>query len=206
MDTKTVVIIGGGFAGAQLAQSLERMLPVEWSIALLSRENFITYNPLLPEVVGASLLPGHVIAPLRQMLKRTRVHMVQVTRIDTATRTVHYAGEAPGTLRYDHLVLACGQAANLAIVKGMERHALPLKTLGDSLYLRNRAIERLERAELETDPEMQRWLTTFIVIGGGFSGVEVAGGLADFLRASARFYRSIDPDNVRIPCGDARCS
>ena len=84
MDAKTVVIIGGGFAGAQLAQSLERRLPAEWSIALLSRENFITYNPLLPEVVGASLLPGHVIAPLRQMLRRTRVHMVQVTRIDTA--------------------------------------------------------------------------------------------------------------------------
>jgi NADH:ubiquinone reductase (H+-translocating) len=198
MDSKTVVVIGGGFAGAQLAQSLERLLPAEWSIALLSRENFITYNPLLPEVVGASLLPGHVIAPLRQMLRRTRLHMVQVTRIDTVERTVHYAGEAPGMLRYDHLVIACGQAANLAIVKGMERHALPLKTLGDALYLRNRAIERLERAELETDPDMQRWLTTFIVIGGGFSGVEVAGGLADFLRASARFYRSIDPDNVRI--------
>jgi NADH dehydrogenase len=64
--------------------------------------------------------------------------------------------------------------------------------------LRNRAIERLERAELETDREMQRWLTTFIVIGGGFSGVEVAGGLADFLRASARFYRSIDPAHVRV--------
>src|SRR5512138_979424 len=198
MDTKTVVIVGGGFAGARLAQRLERQLPPEWSIALLSRDNFITYNPLLPEVVGASLLPGHVIAPLRQMLKRTRVHMVQVTRIDTSQRTVHYAGEAPGMLRYDHLVIACGQAANLAIIKGMERHALPLKTLGDSLYLRNRAIERLERAELETDPEMKRWLTTFIVIGGGFSGVEVAGGLADFLRASARFYHSIDPNKVRI--------
>src|ERR1044071_4836541 len=134
MDTKTVLIIGGGFAGAQVAQSLERLLPAEWSIALLSRENFITYNPLLPEVVGASLLPGHVIAPLRQMLKRTRVHMVEVSRIDTAERTVHYSGEAPGMLRYDQLVLACGQAANLAIVKGMERHALPLKTLGDSLF------------------------------------------------------------------------
>jgi NADH:ubiquinone reductase (H+-translocating) len=198
MDTKTIAIIGGGFAGARLARSLERLLPPEWSIALLSRENFITYNPLLPEVVGASLLPGHVIAPLRQMLGRTRVHMVNVTRIDTAERIVHYAGEAPGELRYDHVVIACGQAANLAIVEGMERHALPLKTLGDSLYLRNRAIERLERAELERDPEKKRWLTTFVVIGGGFSGVEVAGGLADFLRASARFYRSIDPAHVRV--------
>jgi NADH dehydrogenase len=198
MDTKTVVIIGGGFAGARLARSLERRLSSEWSIALLSRDNFITFNPLLPEVVGASLLPGHVIAPLRHMLKRTRVYMVQVTRIDLAERTVHYVGDGAGSLRYDHLVVACGQAANLALIEGMERHALPLKTLGDSLYMRNRAIERLEQAELALDPVMKRWLTTFIVIGGGFSGVEVAGGLADFLCASHRFYRSIDPDHLQI--------
>jgi NADH dehydrogenase len=198
MDTKTVVIIGGGFAGARLARSLERRLPEDWSIALLSRDNFITYNPLLAEVVGASLLPGHVIAPLRHMLKRTRVYMVQVTRIDTHERTVHYTGDSTGSLRYDHLVIACGQAANLALIPGMERHALPLKTLGDSLYLRNRAIERLEQAELESDPRIKRWLTTFIVIGGGFSGVEVAGELADFLCASHRFYRSVDPEHLQI--------
>ncbi len=77
-----VVIIGGGFAGAVLAKSLERRLPKAWSIYLLSQDNFITYNPLLAEVVGASVLPGHVVAPLRQMLKRTRIRMVKVTGID----------------------------------------------------------------------------------------------------------------------------
>jgi len=197
MSTKTIAIVGGGFAGAKLAQRLERRLPADWSIVLLSRDNFITFNPLLPEVVGASLLPGHVVAPLRQIATRTRVCMVQVTGIDLAAKTISYLGEGSGQVPYDELVLACGQGANLAIVKGMARYALPLKTLGDSLFMRNRAIVRLEQAELQTDPELRRWLTTFIVIGGGFSGVETAGGLADFLRASRRYYPSLG-DTVRV--------
>jgi len=197
MKTRSIVIVGGGFAGARLAQQLERGLPQDWSITLLSRDNYITFNPLLPEVVGASLLPGHVIVPLRQIATRTRVCMVKVTGIDMEKKIVHYIGEGSGEIPYDELVLACGQAANLAIVRGMARYALPLKTLGDSLFMRNRAIVRLEQAELQRDPEQQRWLTSFIVIGGGFSGVETAGGLADFLRASRRYYPSVG-DCVRI--------
>jgi NADH dehydrogenase len=198
MTTKNIVIIGGGFAGARLAERLEGRLPPEWHVTLLSRENFITYNPLLPEVVGASLLPGHVVAPLRQVSRRTRICMVQVTDIDLAARTVHYLGEGQGSIAYDELVLACGQSADLSLVKGMARYALPLKTLGDALFMRNRAIVRLEQAELQPDPESRRWLSSFIVIGGGFSGVEVAGGLMDFLRASRRYYPSIDDLKVRL--------
>jgi len=198
MHTKNVVIVGGGFAGAKLAERLERQLPDEWRITLLSSENFITYNPLLPEVVGASVLPGHVIVPLRHLTGRTRVCMVQVTGIDLARRTVSYLGEGSGIMGYDELVLACGQGADLSLVKGMAQYALPLKTLGDALFMRNRAIVRLEQAELQPDPELRRWLSSFIVIGGGFSGVEVAGGLADFLRASRRFYRSVDDVRVHL--------
>ncbi|MFB3103769.1 MAG: NAD(P)/FAD-dependent oxidoreductase, partial [Pseudomonadales bacterium] len=169
-----VVIIGGGFAGAVLAKSLERRLPEAWSIYLLSQDNFITYNPLLAEVVGASVLPGHVVAPLRQMLKRTRIRMVNVTGIDVEDKRVNYLGEGSGTLDYGQLVLAYGVDANLDIVKGMAEHGLPLKTVGDALFLRNRIIERLEQATIQPDRERRRWLTTFIVVGGGFSGVEVA--------------------------------
>jgi NADH dehydrogenase len=198
MTTKHLVIIGGGFAGARLAERLEGRLPAEWQVTLLSRENFITYNPLLPEVVGASLLPGHVIAPLRQLARRTRVSMVQVTDIDLATRTVHYLGEGSGVIPYDELVLACGQRADLSLVKGMAQYALPLKTLGDALFMRNRTIVRLEQAELQPDAELRRWLSSFIVIGGGFSGVEVAGGLMDFLRASRRYYRACGNPSVTL--------
>jgi NADH dehydrogenase len=195
---KRIAIIGGGFAGAQLARSLETKLPSGWEVCLLSRENFITFNPLLPEVVGASLMPGHVVAPLRQMVRTASVRMVTVSGIDLQRRTIEYVGEGPGELSFDHLVLAFGQGANLSLVKGMDRYALPLKTLGDALFLRNRVIVRLEQAELQPDPEARRWLTTFIVVGGGFSGVEVAGELVDFLHASLRYYPNIGREDCSV--------
>jgi NADH dehydrogenase len=195
---KNLVIVGGGFAGITLAQRLEHRLPPQWKLTLVSQENFITFNPLLPEVVGASILPGHVIAPHRQMIHCSNVCMAQVTEIDYEAKQVHYLGEGSGVLKYDQLVLACGVNANLDLVKGMSQHALPLKTLGDALFLRNRIVSRLEQAELQPNAEARRWLTTFVVIGGGFSGVETAGVLTDFLRASLRYYPRIQPDDIRV--------
>ena len=191
MDYKDLLIVGGGFAGTKAAQMLEHTLPPEWTLTLINQENVITFNPLLPEVVGASILPGHVLAPHRLMIHCTRVFMAQVTRIDTARRVVHYLGEGPGTLPYDQLVLACGTTANIDVVAGMGEHALPLKTLGDALFLRNRVIERLEQAELQPDEQQRQWLLSFTVVGGGFSGVETAGELVDFLCASLRYYKRI---------------
>ena len=196
--TKNLLIIGGGFAGITLAQRLEHRLPPGWKLTLVSQENFITFNPLLPEVVGASILPGHVIAPHRQMIHCSNVCMAQVTEIDYAARTVHYLGEGSGVLPYDQLVLACGVNANLELVKGMAQHALPLKTLGDALFLRNRIVARLEQADLQADAEARRWLTSFVVIGGGFSGVETAGVLMDFLHASLKYYPRIQREDIRV--------
>lgn len=195
---KNLLIVGGGFAGITLAQRLEHRLPQDWKLTLISQENFITFNPLLPEVVGASILPGHVIAPHRQMIHCSNVCMAQVTEIDYESRIVHYLGEGSGVLAYDQLVLACGVNANLDLVKGMAQHALPLKTLGDALFLRNRIVSRLEQAELQPDADARRWLTTFVVIGGGFSGVETAGVLTDFLRASLKYYPRIKRDDIRV--------
>jgi len=195
---KNLLIVGGGFAGTRAAQVLEPTLPADWTLTLISQENFITFNPLLPEVVGASILPSHVIAPHRQMIHCSHVCMAQVTEIDTAARVVHYLGEGTGTMPYDQLILACGTNANLDIVRGMGSYGLPLKTLGDAMFLRNRIIARLEQAELQPDPEHRRWLTSFIVVGGGFSGVETAGELVDFLYASLRYYRRIGCEDLRI--------
>lgn len=197
-DTKRIVIFGGGFAGITLARELDRQLPEGWGVTLISQENFITYNPLLAEVVGASLLPGHVVAPHRQMLRKADVCMATVTGVDLDQRIVYHLGEGNGELHYDHLALACGTNANLSLVKGMADYALPLKTLGDALFLRNRIVSRLEAAELATDPISRRWLTTFVVIGGGFSGVEVAGEIEDFAHASLRYYRNIRAEDVRV--------
>ena len=195
---KNLVVVGGGFAGTGATRALEHTLPPEWTLTLISQENFITFNPLLPEVVGASIMPSHVVAPHRQMIHCSQVCMAQVTEIDTAARLLHYLGEGPGTIAYDQLVLACGTNANLDIVKGMNQYGLPLKTLGDALFLRNRIIARLEQAELQPDDEYRRWLTTFIVVGGGFSGVETAGEIVDFLLASLRYYKRIRADDLRM--------
>ena len=197
--TKThIVIIGGGFAGSTLARALEKRLPPDCNITLISKDNHITYNPLLAEVVGASILPGHVVAPLRQMVKRTCVCMAPVTDIDLEQREIHYLGEGSGVINYDHLVLACGVDANLQLIPGMASYALPMKTLGDALFIRNRILSRLEQASLQTNPRLRRWLTTFIILGGGFSGVEVAGEITDFLKASLRYYPAIDPDDCQV--------
>ncbi|MBL4661904.1 MAG: FAD-dependent oxidoreductase, partial [Alcanivoracaceae bacterium] len=101
---KKLVIIGGGFAGTTLARKLEKKMPDDWDIYLLSQTNFVTYNPLLPEVVGASILPGHVQSPIRQMLKRTRICMVTVDKVDYKRRVICYHNDEPGELSFDQLV------------------------------------------------------------------------------------------------------
>lgn len=198
MVYRNLLIVGGGFAGTKAAQMLEHTLPPDWTLTLINQENFITFNPLLPEVVGASILPGHVVAPHRLMIHCTHVFMAEVTEIDTVRCVVHYRGEGTGVLPYDQLVLACGTIANIDVVKGMGAYALPLKTLGDALFLRNRVIERLEQAELQPDAAQRRWLMTFVVVGGGFSGVETAGELVDFLCASLRYYKRIRLEDLHI--------
>lgn len=197
-NKKNLVIIGGGFAGAVLANKLERTLPSEWRIYLLSKTNFVTFNPLLPEVVGASVLPGHVQAPIRQMIKRTRIRMVTVDRIDFQQRIVHYHNDEPGELAFDQLVFAAGVSANVTMVDGLAEHALPLKTVGDAITIRQRVIERLEQATIHPDPERRKALTKFVVIGGGFSGVEVAGELEDFLVSAQRYYKGVNREDVSI--------
>ncbi|MEM6640719.1 MAG: FAD-dependent oxidoreductase, partial [Pseudomonadota bacterium] len=197
-DKKNLVIIGGGFAGTVLAKSLEKRLPEDWRIYLLSQTNFVTYNPLLPEVVGASVLPGHVQAPIRQMVKRTRIRMVTVDKVDFDRRVVCYHNEEPGELHFDQLVYASGVGANMTMMPGLKEHALPLKTVGDALHIRNRVVERLEQATIHPDSERRKALTRFVVIGGGFSGVEVAGELEDFLQSAQRYYKGVKAEDCKV--------
>ena len=197
-EQKKLVIVGGGFAGLTLAKKLEKTMPHDWDIYLLSKTNFITYNPLLPEVIGASILPGHVQAPVRLVLKRTRIRMVTVDRIDYSKKTVYYHNDREASLVFDQIVLAAGVQANTNMLPGLHEHTLPLKTVGDALRIRNQVIERLEQATIHPDPKRRAELTTFVVLGGGFSGVETAGELEDFLRSAQRFYKNVQLENCKI--------
>ena len=195
---KKLIIIGGGFSGVKLASKLEKTMPADWDIYLLSKTNFITYNPLLPEVIGASILPGHVQAPIRLILKRTRIRMVTVDIIDYESKTVYYHNDRKATLKFDQLVLAAGVQANTKMLPGLHEHTLPLKTVGDALHIRNQVIERLEQATIHPDEKRRKELTSFVVLGGGFSGVETVGELEDFLKSAERFYKNVDRDDCRI--------
>jgi len=199
---KNIVIVGGGFAGTTLASALERRLPAGHRVVLVSEESYTTFNPLLAEVVGASVFPEQVVAPIRQMLNRARGSqfiMGRVTGVDIERRTVSMSTLAgPQQLGYEQLVFAFGTRAHLDLVPGMAQHALPLKLVGDAMHIRNRVLQRVARIELETDPGVRRRLGQFIVIGGGFSGVEVAGELADFLRGVLRYYPRVDRDELNV--------
>ena len=199
---KNIVIVGGGFAGTTLARALEDKLPAGHRVVLVSEESYTTFNPMLAEVVGASVFPEHVVAPIRQMLKRgstTQFVMGRVTSIDTRgcrLRASTLAGAQD--IAFEHLVFAFGTRANLDLVPGLAEHALPLKLVGDAMFIRNRVLQRVARIELESDPDARRRLGHFIVIGGGFSGVEVAGALADFLRGVTRYYPRVKPEELKV--------
>ncbi|WP_395702746.1 NAD(P)/FAD-dependent oxidoreductase [Aquabacterium sp.] len=190
--SKTLVIVGGGFAGTTLARALEQRLPPDWQLLLVSEESYTTFNPMLAEVVGAAVFPEHVIAPIRAVISRTRFVMGRLLQVDARQRRLRcdtLAGVRE--FAYDELVLAIGQRAKLDLLPGLAEHALPLKLVGDALHIRNRVLQRLARIELTADPAERLALGRFVVIGGGFSGVEVAGSLADFLRSARRYYPRI---------------
>lgn len=197
-NKRHLVILGGGFAGTKLAAKIEKSLPRNWEIFLLSKTNTLTYHPLLPEVVGASILPSHAQTPIRHMLKRTRIRMVSVTQIDFDKRIVYYQNNEPGELSFDQLVIAAGVDANLSMISGLNEYALPLKTVGDAIDIRNQMIECLEQATIHPRVEQRKNLTTFIVVGGGFSGVEVAGQMEDFLLGAQQYYKNVKKEDCRI--------
>ena len=169
---------------------------------MVSEESYTTFNPLLAEVVGASVFPEQVAAPLRQILRQTahaRFIMGRVTRIDFDAREIECASLAGVTrLSYDDVVLAFGNHARLDFIPGLAEFALPLKTIGDAVEIRNVALRRLARIELEDDPTLRSALGHFVVIGGGFSGVEVAGELLDCLKSVRRYYPRVRADEILV--------
>lgn len=191
-----VVIVGGGFGGLYAARAL-RNVPVE--VTLLDRRNHHLFQPLLYQVATAALSPGDIASPIRWILrhqKNVEVLLADVRRIDSARRTIVLAD---GEMSYDFLILATG-ATHAYFGHDEWRQTAPgLKTLEDALEIRRRVLLAYERAERESDPAKREALLTFVVIGGGPTGVELAGALAEISRQSlARDFRHFDPGSARI--------
>ena len=204
--TTRVLILGGGFGGVYTALTLEKLLKRELrrgeiEIGLVSRDNYLTFQPMLPEVVSGSIGILDTIAPIRRLCPRTNLYTRAIEAIDLDRRRVTLAagvGSRQLELECDHLVIALGSATSFAGQAGLVEHALPFKYLGDALALRNHAIHALEEADIEREPTCRTGLLTFVVAGGGFSGVEAVAELNDFVRSAARSFRNIGPEEIRV--------
>lgn len=201
MNSIRVVIVGGGFGAVQFAKNLRKKLrPAECEILLFNRENHMVFHPLLADVAGASINPDAAAAPLRQMLPGVGCRTERVHRIDLAASEIEYAdgnGDL-NRLHYDHVVLACGAESNLGIIPGMSEHAFPFKVMRDAIDLRQHVVQQMEKAEAETDPIRRQWHLSFVIVGAGFSGVEVGGEVNELVRSSTRFYRNFKKEDVKV--------
>src|SRR5262249_46569020 len=194
-----VVIIGGGFGGLTAAQVLKHA-PVR--VTLVDRSNHHVFQPLLYQVATAGLSPSEIASPIRSILrkqKNTRVLLAEVARISLDSRTVTLREHDLPELRYDFLILATGAQNNYFGNDAWSRYPLGLKGLDDAVEIRSRVLLAFEEAERVDDPDRRDHLLTFVVIGGGPTGVELAGALSELSRfALARDFRAINPKSTSI--------
>lgn len=195
-NRKHVVIVGGGFGGLNAAMSLKRA-PVR--VTLLDRTNHHLFQPLLYQVATAGLSPADIAVPIRSVLskqKNTRVLLAEAQGLDLEGKRLLLD---KGEIKYDYLILAAGATNNYFGHDDWSTHALGLKTLDEALSIRERMLLAFEAAERATDPEIRKKLLTFVVIGGGPTGVEMAGAFAELAKhVLARDFRAIDPSSTRV--------
>jgi NADH:quinone reductase (non-electrogenic) len=201
-----VVILGGGYAGLTTARRLERKLPRDARITMVSEDNFMLFTPLLPGAAAGTLEPRHVVVSLREQLKRTHLVLGSVEGADPDARTVvvRTAMGDTRTIDYDQLVVALGSTTRTLPVPGLAEHAVGFKTLPEAIALRNRLIHSLELADIATDPAQRRALLTFVFVGAGYAGLEGIAELQDFARDVIKRYPSLDMSETRFVLVEAR--
>lgn len=204
-----IVIVGGGFAGVSTARALRRAGKTErLEITLVNRQNFMLFTPMLPEAAAGSIETRHIAQPLRAALRPDRAcgvparfELGDAIGIDVERRTVrvrHPLTHELKQLEYDELVLALGATESTMGVPGVEKFAVPLKTIADAEVLRARVVGALEVAAGTKDLLERDRLLRFVIVGGDFTGVELAGELQAFLHSILRYYPSIDRTNVEL--------
>jgi NADH dehydrogenase len=194
--TPHVVIIGGGFGGLNAAKAL-RKAPVR--VTLVDRHNHHLFQPLLYQVATATLSPGDIASPIRWILRHapnTRVWLGDVKAVDLTSRRITLEDEA--AIGYDYLIVATGTSHTYFGHDEWAPHAPGLKTLEDALAIRRRILVAFEEAEREMDPARQQRLLTFVLVGGGPTGVELAGTLAEIARQTRAEFRNVDTHTTRI--------
>ena len=203
MRKRRIVVLGGGFAGVECTRQLEKGLRSnsKTDILLVSENNFLLFRPMLPQVASGTIKTRNIVMPIRSILKKARFYEGRVKDIDPMTRKVSLWGTAEKlgiTVDYDYLVVALGSETNFFGMSDLENNAFRMKTLNDAVTVRNRVIDMLEQAANETDEGVKRSLLTFMIVGGGFSGIETAGELHDLLVDATKYYPDISKDEVDV--------
>lgn len=195
-ERERVVIVGGGLGGLELAQ---RLRGSEFQVVLIDKNNYNQFPPLIYQVASAGLEPSNISFPFRRIFQGAKHYyfrMGEVKEIDNEEKAVRTSF---GTVHYDHLVLAAGATTNFFGNKNIEANALPMKTIPESMYLRNTIFENLEKAETEDNPDRKQALMNIVIVGGGPSGVEIAGVLAEMKRTIVpRDYPDLDVSKINI--------
>jgi len=203
-NLKKILILGGGYAGVGVLNKIQKTFEnnVDVNIELVSESNFFLHTPMLPEMATGTIEPRHIATPIRIFCKRAQFHQAKVIDISLDSKQVtiqRMSDESQRILSYDYLVLAMGDKTNFFGNSNIEKNSFTIKSLDDAIKIRNHIISMLEDADQETDLVLQQKLMTFVVVGGGFSGVETVGEINDFVRESAKkFYRNISHENIKI--------
>ena len=201
---QNIVILGGGFAGTTLLRKLQSRFANDSNIrlSLVSDDNFFLFTPMLPEVASGMLHASEVSTPIRLFCRDAQFYHARVTSVDFDSKQVSVVrifDKKQITLQYDFLVFALGNTDNFFGNERMERHSFTIKTLEDALAIRNHVVSMLESADNEANPDLQDELSNFVVVGGGFAGVEVASEINHLVQnVSKRYYKNIDRTNLKV--------
>jgi NADH dehydrogenase len=214
--SKHIVILGGGFAGIGVLKKIEKDLQNDdgVEITLISKDNFLLFTPMLPEVASGMIETRHIVTPVRSFCRKAKFYEANVQSIDLDNKQVvlnHVIGRSPNhhnqpkdphehMLNYDYLVVALGSENNFFGMSDIEENAFTMKTINDAIVLRNHIIKILEQANFEQDNhDLRKNLLTFVVVGGGFSGVETVGAINGFVRDTIKqYYPNIYMSDVRV--------
>jgi NADH dehydrogenase len=199
-DPSRILIVGGGYIGMYAALGLERRLGVgDARITLVAPENFMQYQPFLPEVASGTIDPRAIVVPLRQVLRRTDLVIGEVERIAHERREAHVLLPDGGRREepYDELILGSGSQARVLPIPGLADRGVGFRTIAEAIYLRNHVLSRLDKADEMRDPAARAAALTFVFVGAGYAGIEALGELEDLARDAARTYRRVSRRDMR---------